>query len=344
MIIGYPIFVQFQCQRDFFTTTLYIFKEMKRIFCPLLIFVIVSLACGLPVGAPPTTTQVLDRESSIPPGQVKQRPETDVYPPSSLTDEYDDPIPLPYPVNTAGAEDSAFVTPGGDTLYVWFTPDPDKPVEKQLVDGVTGIYVFHKQDGGWGEAERVWLQDPGKVALDGCGFVLGERMWFCSAREGFTGLHWFIADFVSGRWGNWREAGFPSEYQVGELHITDGGGELYFHSDRPGGQGGYDIWVSFKEEDRWGTPLNLAVVNSPQTDGWPFISPDGLELWLTRGNGAPELWRSLRVDGEWQSPERMFAPFAGEASMDREGNLYFTHHFYKDNVMLEADIYTAKRH
>ena len=33
--------------------------------------------------------------------------------------------------------------------------------------------------------------------------------------------------------------------------------------------------------------------------------------------------------------------FAGEASLDNKGNIYFTHHFYKDGVMLEADIYVA---
>jgi hypothetical protein len=29
--------------------------------------------------------------------------------------------------------------------------------------------------------------------------------------------------------------------------------------------------------------------------------------------------------------------------MDNAGNIYFTHHFYKDNLMLEADIYIAHR-
>ena len=47
------------------------------------------------------------------------------------------------------------------------------------------------------------------------------------------------------------------------------------------------------------------------------------------------------VMGEWQEPEKMFAPFAGESSVDIDGNVYFTHHFYKDNKMLEADYYVA---
>jgi len=39
----------------------------------------------------------------------------------------------------------------------------------------------------------------------------------------------------------------------------------------------------------------------------------------------------------------MFSGFAGESSMDRDGNVYFTHHFYRDDAMLEADIYVAVR-
>jgi hypothetical protein len=291
----------------------------------------------------PIPTPVPDRESSIPASQIKIFPETDVYPVKSLSTEYEDPVPLPYPVNTNGAEDSAFIMPDGNTLYVWFTPSPQIPVEKQILDGVTGIYVFHKIEGGWSPAERVMLQDTGKLAGDGCEFVQNNIMLFCTVREGYTGIHWFTAEFKDGKWQNWTEADFDPAYEVGELHITADGRELYFHSSRLGGQGEYDIWVSQNENGEWQNPVNVSVVNSPYIDGWPFVSPDGNELWFTRGPGAPELWRSMKVNGKWAEPEKMFAPFAGEASMDTEGNIYFSHHFYKDDVLLEADIYFAKK-
>lgn len=314
---------------------------MRLFFFFSCILVLATLACNS--SAPVTASTTVDRLSLIPFDQAKLSHETDVYHPKSQTSEYTDPIPLPYQVNTAGAEDSAFVLPDGNTLYVWFTPDPGVPPEKQVTDGVTGIYVFRKQDEAWSEAERVILQDPGKLALDGCGFVLGDSMWFCSAREGYTGMNWFTAQSINGDWQNWKIADFKPEYEVGELHITADGRELYFHSLRPEGQGEYDIWVSQNQDGEWGDPVNLEIVNSNYGDGWPFITQDGSELWFTRIVGAPELWRSKKVNGEWTQPERMFAPFAGEASLDNEGNVYFTHHFYKDNVLLEADIYIAHR-
>jgi hypothetical protein len=303
------------------------------------------MICGCsvepPLPNPPTLTP--DRESLIPVSQIKILPEMDIYPLKSETGEYEDPVPLTYPVNTAGGEDSAFITPDGNTLYVWFTPDVSKPAEGQVADGVTGIYVFHKNDGGWSPAERVILQDPGKLALDGCEFVQGNMMWFCTVREGYTGIHWFTAEFKDGEWTNWTEADFNSTYEVGELHITADGAELYYHSPRPGGKGGFDIWVSRNLDGGWGEPENVEIVNSPYTDGWPFVSQDGTELWFTRAIGAPELYRSKRVNGEWIEPEKMFSIFSGESSMDNEGNIYFTHHFYKNDVMLEADIYIARR-
>jgi len=298
------------------------------------------VACS---GDIPVKTLPPDRESLIPADQHKIFPEIDIYPVKSETSEYDDPIPLPYPVNTAGAEDSAFIMPDGNTLYVWFTPDVNNPVERQVIDGVTGIYAFKKVEGRWIGPERIVLQDPGKASLEGCEFVLDDIMWFCAAREGYTGLHWFTAELVDGIWQNWQLADFKSEHEVGELHISADGSELYFHSSRAGGSGGYDIWMSSNVNGEWSEPLNISVINSPRTDGWPFLSQDGQELWFTRGNGAPELYRSLKVDGEWTEPVKMFSHFSGESSMDDEGNIYFTHHYYKDDQMLEADIYIAKK-
>jgi hypothetical protein len=286
----------------------------------------------------------IDRESKIPPGQAKITPETDLYPPLLHSNEYEEPVPVPYPINTAGAEDSAFVMPDGETLYVWFTPDPNAPLGEQLDDRVTGIYFSGKTGGAWQKPERVVLQDPGKQSLDGCAFVRENTMWFCSARTGYTGMHWFTADYIDGKWTDWNIADFNPDYEVGELHITADGTKLYFHSARAGGKGQYDIWVSDYSGSGWLAPRNIETVNTPKTDGWPSLNYDGNELWFTRTyQGSPALYRAKKINGEWQDPELIISQFAGESSIDSAGNIYFTHHFFKDGVMLEADIYVAYR-
>ena len=73
--------------------------------------------------------------------------------------------------------------------------------------------------------------------------------------------------------------------------------EMYIDSERPGGGGSWDIWVTTREtiDDDWGTPVNLGpVVN---TEGYEFvahISHDGLELYFTSnrtgGYGSLDMW------------------------------------------------------
>ena len=292
------------------------------------------------VPGPGDSTNSTNRTGAIPADSEKVLPGGDRYPPQLHSEEFREPIPLGGNVNTAGAEDSPFVTPDGETLYFWFTPDVDVPVEEQLLDGVTGIYVSRRLDEGWTEAARVVLSHD--VSLDGCPFVLEDRIWFCSARPGYTGMRWFTARRSDGEWVDWEEADFDPDHDVGELHISADGGSLYYHSDRPGGKGSNDIWVSRRVGGEWSEPLNIENVNSEADDSRPFLSRDGRELWFTRTyRGTPAVFRSILSDGEWQEPDLMVSQFAGEPTLDGEGNLYFVHHFFEDGRMIEADIYLA---
>ena len=284
------------------------------------------------------------RQSAIPYGALKMTPEMDGHPPILHSDEWMQPVPLGSAINTAGGEDSPFMLPDGKTLYFFFTPNVTVPVEKQLFDGVTGIYVSKQQNGEWGIAERVVLQDAGKLALDGAEFVSGNTMWFASAREGYTGVNLFTADYMNGKWTNWRYVGdkLMKDFQVGEMHITSDGQELYFHSGRSGGKGQFDIWVSKQEVGEWQEPVNVEAVNTEENEGWPFISQDGGELWFLRTYlGSPALYRSVKIDREWSTPELIVSQFAGEPTLDDSGNLYFVHHYYRNSTMIEADIYVA---
>ncbi|NMB62689.1 MAG: hypothetical protein GYA18_10180 [Chloroflexi bacterium] len=286
------------------------------------------------------TVELPDRESLIPADAVKMSPENDALPPELHSDEFEAPVPLPYPVNTRGAEDSAFILPDGQTLYVWFTPNNRMDVIEQAQDQVTGIYQFEKQDDGWSGAERIWLADPDEPQLDGCGFFQGNTVWICAVRQGLEGMHWMTSTFENGQWSKAALADFDPTYEVGELHISNDGNELYFHSDRAGGKGGLDIWVSHKVDGVWQEPENLEKVNSEYDEGWPALNPQEDELWISKNYG---LWRSKKVDGVWQTPELIVSTLAGEASLDQDGNVYFTHHYYEDDQMIEADIYVAYR-
>jgi hypothetical protein len=287
--------------------------------------------------------KTISRDEAIPDDAVKIYPETDLFPPILHSDEYQEPIPLPGPINTAGAEDSPFIPCCEvDVFYFFFTPDVRVPAEEQISDGVTGIYESKKVNGEWGEPERVILQDPWKLSLDGCTFVDDDLMYFCSVRQGYTGIHWFTAEYVDGEWKNWENADFNPELDVGELHFTNNLTELYYHSTRSGGKGGTDIWYTQNINGTWQEPVNIEIINSEDNEGYPFITADGTELWFNKWYlGTPGTFRSKKIDGEWQEPEIIISQFAGEPTLDSDGNVYFVHHFYNNSIMLEADIYVA---
>ncbi|MGD9677357.1 MAG: hypothetical protein AB7V16_03175 [Vulcanibacillus sp.] len=284
---------------------------------------------------------IVSREERLPDDIFKREPATDQYPPVLHSNDYEKPIPLSI-INTAGAEDSPFILPDGKTLYFFFTPDVRVSPEQQLFDGVTGVWVSYKEET-WSNPQRVWLNKPEVLSLDGAVSIQkNNEMWFASAREGYEGMNIFTAEMVDEKWVNWEYAGdrLMKEIQIGEVHINDD--DLYFHSSRSGGKGGYDIWVTTRNGDSWSDPLNIAVVNTDAMDGYPYVSSDGNELWFTRTyKGTPAIFRSVKKNDVWGEPEMIVSQFAGEPTLDNDGNLYFAHHYYEDGTMIEADIYVA---
>jgi hypothetical protein len=86
--------------------------------------------------------------------------------------------------------------------------------------------------------------------------------------------------------------------------ISADGLSLYFVSDRAGGLGGLDIYVSQRTAigDAWGPPQNLGpTINSDVTDMAPDLTPDGHRLFFHSGPradgcGGFDLYMSTRDD------------------------------------------------
>lgn len=90
---------------------------------------------------------------------------------------------------------------------------------------------------------------------------------------------------------------------------------LYFISERPGGMGGKDIWVSERDrKGRWSTPRNLGnIINTPYDEEGVFIHPDGRTIYFSskghRTMGGFDIFKSeLHDDGIWSEPENLGVP------------------------------------
>jgi hypothetical protein len=293
-------------------------------------------------------TMQTGRTAAIPDGAFKGTPANDRFPPVVHDESWGQPVPMPGSVNTAGGEDACFITSDNAAFYFFFTPDVSVPAEQQLLDGVTGIWQSRRVDDAWTDPERVLLSTD--LALDGAPFVSGDTLWFASFRVGNYGTDgdMWTARNVDGRWARWENAGetLNGAHNIGEMHLSADGRTLYFHREE-GGHGGLDLWTTSYFDGSWTTPVNLgSSVNSPYDDSRPWVSPDETELWFTRpsslGYVGPAVYRSVKHNGVWSEPEEIISNFAGEPTLDVDGNIYFVHHFFSEDMqMLEADIYVA---
>lgn len=105
-----------------------------------------------------------------------------------------------------------------------------------------------------------------------------------------------------------------SKYQETSGSFSQDRTMLYFSSDRPNGKGGFDIFVSKKDEQgNWGSAENLGeAINSSFDERAPFIHPNGKYLYFhSNGHnsiGGHDIYRSELVDGKWQPAENMGYP------------------------------------
>jgi len=93
--------------------------------------------------------------------------------------------------------------------------------------------------------------------------------------------------------------------------ISQDGQILIFSSNRSGGRGDYDLWISTRPdvESDWAAPVNLGpVVNSSAYDGETWLSLDGLALFFSSsrpgGMGSYDLYLTTRRsrDAAWSQP------------------------------------------
>jgi len=135
----------------------------------------------------------------------------------------------------------------------------------------------------------------------------GLSLFFCSTRPGGSGSFdlWVGTRKEKGdEWSTAVNLGLTvnTEYVDSVPMISSDALSLYFHSNRPGGSGGRDLWVSKRENpsDDFGEPENLGpIVNSPYGDVTPFVSGDGLMLFFASHrpgtfSGLYDLWAAER--------------------------------------------------
>jgi len=129
----------------------------------------------------------------------------------------------------------------------------------------------------------------------------------------------YFSDYQGDKWGDVTNLGQqvndPDAWDS-QPSISADGLTLYFASDRKGGYGKIDIWMTNKDPNTgvWGTPVNLGpTINTPGNDKSPFIHTDDHTLYFSSdgrfGIGGYDIFYS-RADstGKWQEPVNIGYP------------------------------------
>lgn len=124
--------------------------------------------------------------------------------------------------------------------------------------------------------------------------------------------------YVNGAWKDATELGFNSD-DFASCHpsITGDGKWLYFASNRPGGFGGMDIYVSENVDGMWKEPQNLGpTVNSAGNELFPFINEDGALFFASNGHkgmGGLDIFYAEKAstfdEATWNTRKNIGKPF-----------------------------------
>ena len=116
-----------------------------------------------------------------------------------------------------------------------------------------------------------------------------------------------------------------SDQHEPSLFFSLDGKQLFIVSDRPGGYGGLDIYVSSKQlNGEWSEAKNLGPnINTQYDEDAPYLDPNGVTMYFSsRGNssiGEYDIFRSQLVDTTWSSPVNMGYPINTPSD-----DIYFT--------------------
>ncbi len=224
-------------------------------------------------------------------------------------------------VNTEFDEHSPVFSADESTLI--FTSKRKSDIHKVMTeDGqyYEDIYITNKlEDGQWSVPKPIspLINTPGHEASIGLSpdgqelYIYRDESTFLNQRDGNI----YVSFLKGDEWTVPEKIAINTKYNENHASISADGQELFFTSDRPGGMGGMDIYLSKRlPNGNWGIPMNLGPkINTPKDEISPFIHPDGVTLFFSsRGNnsmGGFDIFYAIRDDNnEWNTPTNLGYP------------------------------------
>ena len=220
------------------------------------------------------------------------------------------PINLGPGVNTIYEELYPFISPDGEKMY--FT----RKIEDE------NLYVAQRLDSTWGNATLLpfnTVENEGAQSVSSNGSLIFFTA--CNRPEGMGSCDIFYTMLYRGQWTKPGGIGMPinSPYWESQPFITSDNNALIFSSNRPGGLGGSDLYISYLDaNNHWSIPQNLgAQINTSGNEETPFLHADGKTLYFSSTGhhaiGGKDIFVSKKMEsGEWSKPKNLGYPINTE--------------------------------
>jgi len=236
------------------------------------------------------------------------------------------PTPVPG-ISTDRDEYLAIITPDNTTaLFIRRLPvnQQDRVWASQEV-----VEVFtssERQQGGQFDKGSSMPDPFNKNANEGGATMTidNKHLFYTITKQGAEGNNTdiYTTDYIDEKWTEIRPIGERVNDPVwwdSQPSIAADGNTLYFASNRPGGKGGIDIYVTKKMVNgEWGVPTNLGdSINTQYDEKSPFIHSDSQTLYFSSnghpGVGGYDIFYSRGdAKGGWKNPVNIGKPINTE--------------------------------
>lgn len=230
-------------------------------------------------------------------------------------------------INSADVEFVPILAENDSSLIFTAHNSPEGPEE---------IRIARRKNGQWQKAKEYL---PATNAKTGHAIVTispnGKLLYTYSPTDGLRSY-----DQSKDSWVNPKPMPIPLNQLANEtsVHITEDGQFAFFASDRPGGFGGLDLYVSQRFPDgTWSAAINLgADVNTPHDEDAPHVDFKSKTLFFSsRGHntmGGFDIFKAVMRDGKWQQVQNVGYPINSP-----HDDLYFTLNKERNTAFFSSD-------
>nr|WKN36176.1 OmpA family protein [Tunicatimonas sp. TK19036] len=203
-------------------------------------------------------------------------------------------VKLPSPVNTESHDFAA--VPYRDSSHIVITStrmgSKGNQYHVQHGEAFSDNYVFLADSNHWKETTQIHhFTNVNSTLDDGPGVLSEDGNTYYFTRTTHQGdYHIYYSLFVNNQWKMPRPLPAPVNlpgYVSKHPALSASGDTLFFSSDRPGGLGKSDLWMSVRHQDEWQHPINLGPsINTSNHETSPHWNAETETLFFA-SNGHP---------------------------------------------------------